>query len=431
MTVTMLLNSDGARAFGSQEVDPLADLSPAKALLLQLARATVPAAGVPRLRRACARIQDWPEFRQLAAERFASPIAYRNLSRCARSSVPAGALDALREDAFRFAANSIAIVDALRELVEEVLRPNAIPYVCFKGPAIAAQFYGSIGERPFRDVDIIVPKARRLETIERALARGYRLRDPAQIHSPRDVSAVDQYADVASLVSPRGVAVELHRHLHKAGRFYRAFDPFAHLATVDVAGTELATFDPAAHLVYLCYHHTRHRWAHMHWLADLDGAVRHVGLDWQRVERHARDVGLAETVSACLALHDLLHGSGGNRSANGASLHHHRADPIAEPARLHAQEILRSCVASLDGGRAAELAYREQNPNADVAYPWQQPGRLAGRTIVGHGLERFKPTILDYEALPIAQRWRGLYWLTRPWRAGFTKLRRIGAKDAR
>lgn len=172
-----------------------------------------------------------------------------------------------------------------RELlrVMALLEKAGIRAISFKGPVLAAQYYGEIGLRQFGDLDILVsrrdvPRAQKL-----LLSNGYR-------------TLLFRWFDPhCQLLHPEGKrVVELHRELMPR-TFYVPFDWNAlwdRSELFSLIGTEVRTLSAEDLLLFLCAHGAKHLWERMVWVCDVAQILRaRPQLDWDRLLQSAREAG--------------------------------------------------------------------------------------------------------------------------------------------
>ena len=393
-------------------------LAPHVQLLLWISKLSLSNNEKNHVERLCSTVDDWDGLLRIARERFASPILYHHLSGSFAHLVPEATLAQLRGDMLAFTCHSMALTNALVTLTERFLEPERIPYATFKGPALAAEFYGSIALRPFRDVDIIVPKGvPRLRLIEWALAEGFWLdkTDDVGSVSPLDHRAHEYFEDVVRLRSPTGATIEIHHTFDYTNAFYQRFDwTTCGLRRVKVGSGQVMTLPSHVHFAYLCYHHTRHRWSQLHWVSDLEIVRRHPNLDWEATYDHAQCTGLLPTVLASVAMARRLASERGEQEPPSClkQIHPEQEKAIVD---VRGAELFSDYVGGLCGGRESEFAYRHDNVTKDVGYVWQKKLTLIHRLprYVWVRLLRIKPDYNDYTKFRLPPWLWPVYWLIR------------------
>ena len=176
---------------------------------------------------------------------------------------------------------------------------NVLPY---KGAALACQLYGDVAARQFSDLDLLV---RRVD-VERAQAAldqlGYR--QPRQF-TRRQQAAYSRSGYEYTFDGAIGRnAVELKWAI--VPRFYAVnFDVdgfFERAAEVQIARQILRTLSREDALLVHCVHAAKHQWSELSWLADLGQMVRAWQLDFNSVQKRARELGISRIVHITLLL---------------------------------------------------------------------------------------------------------------------------------
>ncbi|GHC32517.1 hypothetical protein GCM10008094_26500 [Aidingimonas halophila] len=366
--------------------------------------------------RLCPDISDWGEVTQEAKRHFVLPLVYRHLNDLEPPGLPREALDRMRQTSIAMTRHNLCVVAAQRHLMREVLGPQAIPHLFFKGPALAARYYGDPAGRFCRDIDLLVAHKDMVRLLEAAVASGYRLLKPDGMTPDRQslTFAVDVHP-VITLMSPLGVPVELHRRLDTTGAIYDTDSLLARTENLALGGGRVSVMPTDELFVYLCLHHTRHRWSHLHWLADLDVMQRSPDFDLQAVHACAVRRGLVSTVEASLALYRACAGIG---------------DPRVAVVASHGRELLSVCLTNLQGDRRVELAQRQRNITTDFAFSWQSTMIHRWSHRLHNWLMVWRPSYSDYRPMPLRPHWQWVYRLTRPFRAMGKYFIRLVTPDA-
>lgn len=247
-----------------------------------------------------------------ARHHMVAPLLARRLRR-AGAPVPAAIAAAARETALR----NLRIEGVLRGLIDEVLEPAGIAYAAVKGIVLAARYHGDVGARACRDLDVLVDPSRYGEVVAALIDRGWRL---VSHQVPDRTDAFDALARLTAevgLLSPDGILVEIHRTLDLRGVNLRPGVQLARAETAELSSGPVRTLSTADHLVYVAYHHSRHGWSRLHWLADLAALTGSPDFDRAVVRARAAEAGLGRLVAAALALPDALAGLLGGHATPG------------------------------------------------------------------------------------------------------------------
>jgi len=203
---------------------------------------------------------DWAYLFQIADRHGVIPLLYKLLN-TTPNAVPKPALDQLRNS----------------------FRDNP-----FKGPVLAAVYYGDVALRAFEDLDILirkqdVPNARRV-----LLSEHYR--PQFELNDQQETTYLKSHHALSFNHVESSVMVDLHWAITPA-RLPLAPDPeslWEGLEPVSILGREVQTFSPEDLLLVLCVHGTKHRWAFLSWIGDVGFLIqRHAAMDWDRVLKRA------------------------------------------------------------------------------------------------------------------------------------------------
>ncbi|MBE0487441.1 MAG: nucleotidyltransferase family protein [Halomonas sp.] len=347
----------------------------------------------------CTQVDDWPELARQANQRFVLPLVYRHLRRLAPGNLPATQLDEIRQGSLSVVQLNLLVADAQRKLRDELLSPLEVPHAFFKGPSLAARYYDDPSLRFSRDIDLLVPPGRLVELLERALNKGYVSLMPKGLTTDREglVYAAGAH-HVFSLLSPEGVPIDLHQQIDVSGTIYTTQALLDGAEPFVMGGAEIQVMPTEELFVYICLHHTKHHWSHLHWLVDLDAIQRHPSFSLAASRQLAARLKLAATLEACLEMHRAL------------------SDPEPDNVIIsnHGKELLDACLMALQGGPEVELAMERMKTSPDFAFDWQASARdrLQGR--MQGVVKLLRPNYADYRLWPLPARWQWIYRLTCP-----------------
>ena len=258
----------------------------------------------------CQKIEDPSELIFLAQTHMILSLMYKHLSGLRMEESSPALMKALRTRCFASVGLTLRLGAEQQQLVSEVLQPLDVPYVLFKGPSLAVRYYGDLGLRQARDIDVLIKGTRLFEVVEALLERGYRLY-PGMLAdlfdepfaNRQDIEAACRYLNVITLVSPNGILLELHRFVDTMGHIFAPQMLLAMAEPLEFRGVSYQVLTTTALFVYICYHHSRHQWSRLHWLADLDALQRDPSFDLSAVRQLAARLGLTSVVNAALELH--------------------------------------------------------------------------------------------------------------------------------
>lgn len=351
----------------------------------------------------CSAIDDWAELVRLAQDTYLLPIAYRHLDRLAPPALPPHTMAQLRGESLLLVADNLQVAAEQKRLVHKLLDPLQVPYLFFKGPALAARYYDAPGLRCCGDIDLLIPRDRLVDLLARALQSGYQPSEPPLLTADRTALefAIDR-KPIINIVTPGGVEVEVHCQLDKQAALYDTEALLAAREPLQVGDTILHVMPTHELFVYLCLHNTRHYWSHLHWLVDLDALQHHPDFDLSAVHACARQRGLTATVDASLELSALLASPD--------------LDAAAKELSKRGHALYQACLATLQGGLEAELALRRKRPAPEFAFHWQTTMRYRIASRLRRWVQPFRPSYFDYASRPLPPSWQWLYYVTHPCR---------------
>lgn len=365
-------------------------------LLVACSRVSLDAPARARVDAASAAGLDWSHVLDAANLHGVLPLLHRHLTAGGSRLVPDEVRAALRQRHGASVQRGMLLTAALAEALR-ALADAGIEAVPFKGPLLAADLYGDLGLRPFRDVDILVRPADLRAAVARLERAGWAV-TPGQ----GPLAGRLRCAWVSDLLlARRGLLLELHWRLTQPyfGIGNTLDELAAELAPAEVAGLRVRTLSPTALFFYLCVHGATHRWCRLEWICDVAEMLRRgIPIDWDRLRRRAAATGAERMLGlGAFLAHDLL----------GAPL----------PAAL----------AGLAGGEKtrslARAVYRhlpdedpDPNPGLKLApfhlamrERWRDRARYAAAVL-------FAPSPLDIEAVPLPPALYPLYFAVRPFR---------------
>ncbi|MCJ2186657.1 nucleotidyltransferase family protein [Novosphingobium beihaiensis] len=325
------------------------------------------------------------------------------------------ALDMLAMQVKRSAYSVLVVSAALRRLHRDYLVPLGIRYATFKGVTLGKTYYGSLAQRPCRDLDILVDPSSTELLVEQLLDAGYRFgaRDANESASARPDAvrkALVTRAREFTLIDPAGGIIDVHTSLDLS---CGSLDPARVLADCDIcaiSGEDYPVLKTPDLFTYVCYHHARHRYSRLHWLADIVTILKHPSFDADLVRQTARAEGFGRLVEASMAMPAYLE----------ARLEGRDHDKVDSLTRMLGE----ACLQYLDPAEPGPEVVRSEGQvrlNDRVAYlidmvRWDCSLRDGIWAIAQVLLWKLKPNHADMAGLELPRAVRGLYWLTRPFR---------------
>ena len=345
---------------------------------------------------------DWKKTFQTAERNFNLPNMRMHLRQMPPGIVTADQQAWLDQSANSAALRNLALIVAQRKFQKTVLAPLDVPGLFFKGINLVARYYPDLGLRPCRDIDLLVPRGTLRKLVLHALDAGYRLVAPLQpvryLDTKADIEAALHYRSDAMLISPEGVAIDLQVKLDKYSGIFCPDEAFATAELMEIGGTEFLTMPAPFLFNYICHHHARHVWSHLHWLSDLDAMVGSDGFDAEAAVALADRLGQRGTVEAGLELQRLM-----------SPL----ADWTVQQDTWRGLKFLELALRNLEGDLDLEKKVAFNMMGGEFMYPWQARAELirkAQRRRL-HGVLR--PTLQQYIDYPLPHGLRWLYVIPR------------------
>jgi hypothetical protein len=366
-------------------------------LMLLLARENLDARQADRAQTLAREVDDWPEFVRFSWNNRSIGLVHKHLDAMPQGLLPGGLVTQTRALARRIAMDQMAVTASMRRFHVDCVEPLQAQHVYIKGPALAALYYRQPVLRPCSDVDILVGARDYGRVARAALARGDRFLFPSDppdfATDAADLDFMIRRNDVIMSYDSSGTLFEIHRHIEKTTPIFPERELLGSSRIVRVNGADVATLSTAWHFVYVCYHHSRHFWSRLHWVADLHAIQAHESFDREAVMGIARSIGLLGTVEAALdfaALTDKPEAWGPLLGVSPAGI------------------FLEACLRGLPGDSAFELEGWSDMFLLDFANPWQFEPRRKYVFWARSALRRLQPECYQYAR---NRRPRSLEWL--------------------
>lgn len=231
---------------------------------------------------------DLQRVQSLAKRHGTEPRLYDHLRQLAHPSVPETVHRTLHEH-----CQSVVALNLFRmgELIRlgDAFRDEAIRFLPFKGPTLAALAYGDLALRPFNDLDIWVCPQDMERAIQVASSLGYV--PYYELTASQQRSFIEK--GYVFPMRSAGNLIDLHTRLtRKAYHFPLDFEEaWPRRQQVTVAGRDQETFDSEDLYLYLAAHGARHTWSCLGWICDCAQLLqRENQIDWDRLLKRSREM---------------------------------------------------------------------------------------------------------------------------------------------
>lgn len=366
-------------------------------LLLLLAREALTADQRERAASLVRGIEDWQELTAFAKANKSLPFVFKHFSAMPKALFPDDLLPAMHAAVRRMAMSQLALLASMRQFHATCVAPLRAEYVYIKGPALAGLYYEQPVLRHCSDVDILVHPRDFGRVAQAAVQRGDRFVFPTEPPSfatdPADIDFMIRHSDVIMSLDASGTLFELHRHIEKTTPIFSEVELIRSAQMAPQGGARIATLSTAWQFIYICYHHSRHYWSRLHWVADLHALQAHHSFDRSEVIALAQSIGLTRTVEAAMEFASLtdkpeLWGSALGTTPAGA--------------------FLDACLRGLPGDSAFEIEEWKDSFLLDFANPWQVEPRRKHLLWIRSALRRMQPNCHQYAQ---KRRPKSLEWL--------------------
>ena len=307
---------------------------------------------VADLRRRAQAPCDWGAVLRTAERHRVVGIVHRALHVAAVACPPAVA-EILGKASAGIARDNLArTAETLR--LQHRLDSAGIPALMLKGIALAQRVYVDTTFKYGRDIDVLVPRAQVLATLQMLEDDGYSFVDfaPTLTAAQRRAYIARGY-EIQLRHAGRRMLVELHWQLSENPCLTAGIDPFANARWQPLAGGSVRTLGDDDLFAYLCVHGANHFWFRLKWLADLGALLSAIPpAEWPRLYRHAQahGAGLCAAHALLLCSHvfgqplpagledALLRDSGVRRLVDLGMANLLGADPTAAPVRAASRQ---------------------------------------------------------------------------------------------
>jgi protein O-GlcNAc transferase len=239
---------------------------------------------------------NWTLFAQKAVDHGLASLAGDNLARVANDIVPKDILDAFRVNLEQTRSKNLLLFQELARIIA-ALADEGIEAIPLKGPVLAAQAYGDVGLRVFRDLDFLVRDRDMSATMAVLHDLGYE-RDGTltneQIETIQRLQGQDfLYTRVSEIgIEPhtRLTPIKMALDIDYDALWTRA-------RRVSVNGCDMLTLAPEDGLLVLAIHGGKEMWWNIKWACDIAAFITtHSDIDWSAVLENARAQGCLRMV---------------------------------------------------------------------------------------------------------------------------------------
>ena len=381
-----------------QDISALPDVE--SRLLLSTAKLNFDEDLLDEIRTLSDQISDWESVTDKSIKKFSATFLNRALVESSTEGLPSDPMRRLGNFARFTNLRALRTTAAQLQFHRTCVEPLGVKHAYLKGIALYSQFGGNIADRFCRDIDVLVEERRFKEVILTAVKHGYRVvmsSRPLKFATSRnDIEFVTMFSGDVGLMSPDDVLIEVHRRLDKQSEIFDSNAALETTVSVKVSDVILNTLNWSLHFTYVCYHHSRHFWSHLHWIADLDLMIKSPVFDQDKLSETASAYGLQPTTNASIEFYDLI---------SRPNLWH---EAIQQPGL--ANDFLKYCLINLQGGLELENALKQNASGRDLLSDAQISPERSKEMFENHRQINVHPTLSQYLKYPVPA---PLFWLYR------------------
>jgi hypothetical protein len=178
-------------------------------------------------------------------------------------------------------------IAAFQSRVTHGFQETGIPYLSLKGMSLSKVLYGSVADRDFGDLDLLIPPERAEEALHTLEDLGF-LRTYPRFSEPGRMKALIRYGKAQNLMDAKtGMSLDLHWKLVSPWIDHRPF-PFEALwnqsRIIEIGGLPpWRTLGDEHTIIFLALHGYQDGWAKLKQLFDLAVALETLEVDWRSV----------------------------------------------------------------------------------------------------------------------------------------------------
>jgi hypothetical protein len=372
------------------------DTLPEHELLVCCARTYLDSKSAARIAALVQQGIDWDYLIRAATHHGLLPLLRSHLGATCPDDIPNTVFNRLKERSQLNSRYNLLLTGELIKL-QRLFQSHNVQIVPFKGPILAACFYGDIGLRQFSDLDLLVRKQDVFKASEILISAGYLPRH--RLGETQRAAMIEQKCEEAFDRGDDAATVDLHWSVIPA-RF--SFAPvtdaiWRRLERVPLLGCEFLTVAPEDLVMLLCVHGAKHAWERLSWICDLAELIRARGsMDWDLViETASRNGGQRILFLGLFMASDLL----------SAPL------PADVFERARADRRVTSLAAKVYANLFRRIDRQSGFFESDMFY-LQSMTRVMDRAHLC--LDHLKPTALEWQLVPLPHYLSFFYYLLRP-----------------
>ena len=275
-----------------------------------------------RIRRLVSGSIDWDFTIEQACRHRLAPLLYWTLVRpdgpaSCRDLLPDGIAEWLDQIFQTTCRRNLLLTEELYKALK-ALDAKGIAAITYKGPVLAARYYGHLGLRDFADLDILVHPRDAAQAASVLMASDYL---PSLYRNRSGMQFAFQFArafrqEVSYLSKDGSVEIDLHWALMPESFALCSVERqmWLRAKTVSVFGQNILGVSREDLLLIACMHGSKHRWERLSWVRDVAAVLASDGssneeIDWDVVEKRASEMRMRRALYLGLSLAGTLLGA--------------------------------------------------------------------------------------------------------------------------
>jgi Uncharacterised nucleotidyltransferase len=189
--------------------------------------------------------------------------------------------------------------------ISESLETAGISFVSMKGPVLAFELFGNLGDRHSSDLDILVRKGDLQEIMKVLSTTGFMQGYPKTGLSARQWNYYARYKKDVGLFSEKDkLLLEVHYSIENyMGLKDSEVDRFLqHTAELSIGGQPFKIMNRQRNFLYLSFHGAVHQYRRLFWLRDIAEVLKSWDLDHGKVLEDAQKMGSDRMLGLSLVL---------------------------------------------------------------------------------------------------------------------------------
>ncbi|MGM0407635.1 MAG: nucleotidyltransferase domain-containing protein [Bacteroidota bacterium] len=161
--------------------------------------------------------------------------------------------------------------------INQKLTQNNIPHLFFKGPLLSLELYNDIGQRDYKDIDLLVPVDHIEKARELIQELGFNMQAPKPGLSQKQKKINYTLSHHYHLSKPKSaLEIELHWNMTNPKTFFPADTKRLILNAVHIkfSNHSIPYISRIENLVFLAAHGSIHQWYRLFWLKDFSEIIR-------------------------------------------------------------------------------------------------------------------------------------------------------------